>query len=309
MRRPSSFAPLLFAVLLVGGCSSGDGGSSDEGGDAVVEDSGASGHDGGATDVGTDASADSHAHADVASDAPPSDAPSDAASEARDAPDAPDTTVGDVVIGDLVIMPFGDSITGEPHTYREPLYGSLTTAGCTVHFVGSQTDVYATIPEKNHEGHPGFTIGDMAKSTDGWIAAAPAKIVLMMIGTNDIAWWYAGTAAEVGDAHAKLMDEILADEPGVWLIVASIPPESSTIVEPNKYDRADFTNLVNAEIEKHVDERIAAGKKVRFADVNAALTVADLRDGIHPTTAGYAKVADAWLHALQPIAACLGAKP
>jgi len=305
MRRIFVIASLSLALLVTGiGCSSGDGGASadDAGEDGPGSDTGAVASDAAPTDARdahSDAPTDSHAAGDVVTETA-ADAPTDTAT---------DTKVGDVVTGDLVIMPFGDSITGEPHTYREPLYGSLTSAGCTVHFVGSQTDVYATIPEKNHEGHPGFTIGDMAKSTDGWIAAAPAKIVLMMIGTNDIAWWYAGTAAEVGDAHAKLMDQILADAPGAWLVVASIPPESSTIVEPNKFDRADFTNLVNAEIEKHVDERIAAGKKVRFANVNAALTVADLRDGIHPTTAGYAKVSDVWLGALKPIAACLGATP
>jgi hypothetical protein len=210
---------------------------------------------------------------------------------------------------ELVIMPFGDSITGEPHTYREPLYTKLVAAGCTVKFVGSQTDVYASIPQKDHEGHPGFTIGDMAKSTDTWMSAHPPKIVLMMIGTNDIAWWYAGTAAEVADAHAKLLDQILADAPTAWVVAASIPPESSVIVEPNKYDRATFTNTVNAEIKKRIDARITAGKKVRFADVNAALTVADLRDGIHPTVPGYAKIADVWFTALKPIAGCLGGAP
>ena len=230
------------------------------------------------------------------------DAPLDAP---KDAPVKP----GDGAVSELVIMPLGDSITGEPHTYREPLYGKLTSAGCKVHFVGSQTDVYATIPEKNHEGHPGFTIGNIATSIDGWLKAAPPKIVLMMIGTNDIAWWYAGTAAEAADNHAKLLDQVLSDAPSAWVIVASIPPESSSIIEPNKVDRATLATQLNVEIKKRVQTRIDAGKKVRFADVNAALSVSDLRDGIHPTDAGYVKIADVWFKALQPIAGCLGGTP
>ena len=128
----------------------------------------------------------------------------------------------------LVIMPLGDSITGEPHTYRETLYGLLTTAGCAVHFVGSQYDQYATIPEKNHEGHPGWTIGNIAGSVDGWLLSTPPRYVLLMIGTNDVAWWCAQTGAQVADAHAALVDQILADAPGAWGIVASISPWTST---------------------------------------------------------------------------------
>jgi lysophospholipase L1-like esterase len=213
----------------------------------------------------------------------------------------------DVVTGELVIMPLGDSITGESHTYREKLYGKLTSAGCKVRFVGSQNDEWATIPEKNHEGHGGYTIAKIGAEIDGWLAATPPKVVLMMIGTNDVAWWYAGTAAEIGEAHAKLLDRVIAGTPaGTWVIVGSIPPESSAVVEPNKYDRAVFTGQVNGEIEKRVKERIAAGKKVRWADVNGALTVADLRDGIHPTEGGYGKIADVWFGAMRPIAGCLG---
>lgn len=205
----------------------------------------------------------------------------------------------------LVIMPLGDSITGEPHTYREALYTSLTAAGCTVSFVGSQVDQYATIPEKNHEGHPGFTIGNIAAGVDGWLAAAPPAYVLLMIGTNDVAWWCADSAATVADNHAALLDQILADVPNAWVVVASIPPESSQIIQPNNVDRAQLASDLNVQIKTRVQARIGAGKKVIWADVNAALTVADLRDGIHPTVDGYAKIAGVWQQALTPIAPCL----
>ena len=308
MRRLLALASMFIAL----GCSSADSTGQDDaatdppdtldGFDAAGGDGADVNADTRATDAATDTrtttdgAIDTHASSDA-----PTDAPTDLGVDAP-RPDAGPKT-------ELVIMPFGDSITGEPHTYREPLYGQLTAAGCTVRFVGSQTDTYATIPQKNHEGHPGFTIGDVAKSTDAWIAANPARYVLMLIGTNDIAWWYAGTAAEVADAHAALLDRILADSPDTWVVVGSLPPQSSVIVEPNKYDRAVFATTVNAEIKKRLDVRIAAGKNVRFADVNAALTVADLRDGIHPTTAGYAKLADVWFRALKPIAGCLATAP
>jgi hypothetical protein len=50
-----------------------------------------------------------------------------------------------------------------------------------------------------------------------------------------------------------------------------------------------------------VKARIAAGKKVRYADVNSVLTTADLYDGVHPTEVAHDKVAQVWFDALTPI--------
>ena len=65
-------------------------------------------------------------------------------------------------------MPLGDSITlGVNGGYRNGLWDRLAAAGKTIDYVGSQFDQYAKTPDKDHEGHPGFTIGNIAASTDG----------------------------------------------------------------------------------------------------------------------------------------------
>jgi len=48
-----------------------------------------------------------------------------------------------------------------------------------------------------------------------------------------------------------------------------------------------------------VDARAAAGQSVRFVDVNSVLTTADLYDGIHPTEAAHAKVAQKFLDGIR----------
>lgn len=58
--------------------------------------------------------------------------------------------------------------------------------------------------------------------------------------------------------------------PGAWVVVASIPPMSSSIIQPNNVDRAQLGRDYDIEIQKRVQARIAAGKKVRFADVSHA---------------------------------------
>lgn len=211
------------------------------------------------------------------------------------APAAPST-------GTLRVMPLGDSITlGVNGGYRNGLWTRLLAAGKKVDYVGSAVDQYAKAPDKDHEGHPGFTIGNIAASADGWLQSAAPDFVLLMIGTNDVAWWCAQTAAQVADQHALLIDQILARVPAAWVVVASIPPMSSGVIQPNNVDRAQLAAAYDAEILKRVQARIAAGRRVRFADVASVLAVSDLYDGIHPTEAAADKMAQVWFDALSPI--------
>jgi lysophospholipase L1-like esterase len=123
----------------------------------------------------------------------------------------------------------------------------------------------------------------------------------MMIGTNDVAWWCAQTGAQVADTNAALIDQILADLPNAWVVVASIPPLSSSIIQPNNVDRAQLGQDYNAALQQRVQARIAAGEHVRWADVYSVLSVSDLYDGVHPIQAAADKVAQVWFDALTPI--------
>jgi hypothetical protein len=71
------------------------------------------------------------------------------------------------------------------------------------------------------------------------------------------------------------------------------------IIQPNNIDRAALVQQFNAVIRRNVDARAAAGQRVRFVDVNSVLTTADLYDGIHPTEAAHAKIAQKFLDAIR----------
>ncbi|MGH7330066.1 MAG: GDSL-type esterase/lipase family protein, partial [Polyangiaceae bacterium] len=203
--------------------------------------------------------------------------------------------------GAIRIMPLGDSITlGVNGGYRDGLWDRLTNAGRTIDYVGSQSDEYTLVPDHDHEGHPGFTIGNIASSVDGWIATYQPTHVLLMIGTNDVAWWCAQSASDVADANGALIDQILNDEPGVWVIVGSIPPLTSQIIAPNNVDRAQLAADYDVQLQARVQARIDAGKRVKWADVHAVLSTSDLYDGVHPTQAASDKVAQVWYDALTP---------
>jgi lysophospholipase L1-like esterase len=206
------------------------------------------------------------------------------------------------------IMPLGDSITlGVNGGYRNDLYTGLLQNNCGVGYVGTQFDQWTRVADKDHEGHPGLAIGGIADSVNAWMAPTQPNIILLMAGTNDTAWWTNEDGAEIGAHHNALIEQLRTARPNAWIFVASIPPQSQVFIHgkpdgqntTTSVDRAVLTQQFNAVVRSNVNARIAAGQHVRFVDVNAALTTADLYDGIHPTEAAHAKVAQKFLDAIR----------
>ncbi len=191
------------------------------------------------------------------------------------------------------VMPLGDSITDGyniPGGYRTPLLPGLTAAGLPTDFVGSAQNGPSALADRDHEGHSGWRIDEIAGQVDGWLDRAQPDVILLMIGTNDMI-----QNRDVGGAPTRLgalLDRIAARRPSATVIVASLPPLS---------DRAQDARArtFNAALPGLVSTRAAQGRRVKFVDASARLTLADLADGVHPNAAGYAKLAELWLGALR----------
>ncbi|MBN2574048.1 MAG: hypothetical protein JXP73_05735 [Deltaproteobacteria bacterium] len=205
------------------------------------------------------------------------------------------------------ILPLGDSITEGCCTapmggYRIELFRQAMKDGKNITFVGSLSNGPDTVDgktfPKKHEGHGGWTIdtdsghsGISGTVTNNALANYKPHIVLLMIGTNDI-------NGNVDTANAptrlgKLMDDILSRAPDSLLVVASIIPSKNDGTNTNfqKY---------NAAIPGLVDTRAKAGKHVVFLDnykafsSNANYKTALLADNLHPNSAGYAVLGQAF---------------
>ena len=205
------------------------------------------------------------------------------------------------------VMPLGDSITlglippasGDWNDYavgcRQKLYIDLTTGGYTVDFVGSQQSGGLAVPpfEIDHEGHLGYyavggSPGDIASNVYNWLTANPADVVLLHIGTNDVA---AGTQS--ASSVSTILDNIYAYNPNITVVLARIIKEKGYETQVTQYNNDVAAMAANRILTK--------GNKIVIVDQENALDYADdmAIDGIHPNQLGYDKMSGVWLTALQ----------
>ncbi len=214
------------------------------------------------------------------------------------------------------IMPLGDSITlGVPVNggYRDPLMRSLTNAGFSFRFVGSQngytTTDLTTWTQQYHEGHSGYIIDGRTlypvsptrpgiyEAMSNYLASVSPSNILMMIGSNDINLdYYSTNAPERLSALISLISNPTNGlRPAARLYVASIiPMNTSTSTEPRVL-------AFNATIPGIVAAHQSNAENVVFVNMHDALTFADLSDALHPNATGYGKMAGAWFTALTGI--------
>jgi len=202
--------------------------------------------------------------------------------------------------GGVRVMPLGDSITEGtqvPGGYRIGLWQRLAAAGYRVDFVGTQFNGPAALGDHDHEGHPGWRIDQIDANITGWVRTTTPRTVLLHIGTNDVLQNFNLQGAP--NRLSALIDHITAAAPAADVFVATIIPLSSTGQEA-------AARTFNAAIPGIVQSKVNSGKRVHLVDMHAALTTADLIDGIHPTAGGYDKMAATWYAALRSVPGTIG---
>lgn len=191
------------------------------------------------------------------------------------------------------ILPLGDSITdgiGFSGGYRVELFRQALEAGKNITYVGGSmngpNEVGGETFPRNHEGHSGWTVQQIAD-----IVPAPAldeepHIILLHIGTNDMYQ----TPQGAPDRLDALIDELVADNPQALLVVSNIIPFPGS---------ASATDSYNGDIESIIMGHIEAGENVLFVDQFAGFPESELGDGVHPNQAGYERMAGKWWEAIE----------
>jgi lysophospholipase L1-like esterase len=196
--------------------------------------------------------------------------------------------------GVLQVWTLGDSITlGVQGGFRNDLYNLLAADGYAVDMVGTQYDDSTEIADKDHEGHVAWTIQKTLDDVDGWLAQiTPPDVVILWLGANDLAWWTNMTPAEHVSDFETLIDHLIAILPShATIVVSSLAPQSSTIVESVGLDRSQMSDDFNEELRDRIPDHPLYGERVYFADLRPTLSLDDLYDGIHPTREAHARIA------------------
>ncbi|WP_117207979.1 SGNH/GDSL hydrolase family protein [Allorhizocola rhizosphaerae] len=202
--------------------------------------------------------------------------------------------------GGVRVMPLGDSITEGtqiPGGYRNGLWQRLAANGYRVDFVGSQFNGPPSLGDHDHQGHPGWRIDQIDANIVRWLQVTNPRTVLLHIGTNDVLQNY--HLATAPSRLSTLVDRITATVPAADVFVATIIPLANA-------DQESKARSFNATIPAMVQSKVNAGKRVHLVDMHAALTTADLIDGVHPTAGGYDKMAATWLTALRSVPGSIG---
>nr|WP_232050751.1 SGNH/GDSL hydrolase family protein [Actinoplanes sp. OR16] len=187
-------------------------------------------------------------------------------------------------------MALGDSITGSPGCWRALLWQRLPAA--EVDFVG-------TLPAQGcgftydgeNEGHGGYLATNVANQNllPGWLSATDPDVVLMHFGTNDA--WSNLSPATILSAYTTLVGQMRAGNPNMKILVAQIIP----LNPPTCADCGQRVIDLNAAIPAWAAGLSTAASPITVVDQWTGFdTATDTYDGVHPNSAGDAKIANRW---------------
>ncbi|MBC7835277.1 MAG: hypothetical protein H7Y88_09290 [Phycisphaerales bacterium] len=213
------------------------------------------------------------------------------------------------------IMCVGDSITegfGGWASYRYPLWFDLQSDGIAADFVGPWTGYhicggapdsscfypqYLSTFDRHHAGYCGWRTDQVAAVIVNLASGAQPDIVLIHLGTNDIAQQ---GAAGVNNADLNLrliIQRLRSVRPNVSILLAQVIPLATT--QP----AAIHVAPLNARIATIVSELDTPASRVLLVDQNSGFDLSSMMqlDGVHPNTAGEQRMADVWRATLATI--------
>ncbi|KAF2674323.1 SGNH hydrolase [Microthyrium microscopicum] len=216
----------------------------------------------------------------------------------------------------LRINTLGDSITygvtGSPvgNSYRPELLKLLTAAGATVEYVGNAK---SGSPPQAHDGYPGATIAEIGQYGLKAMALKP-NVITLMAGTNDTPKGYSfpgdGFHGPEGaiDRMGKAIDALTARSPETVVLVATLTPMffEANLKDKDNQPKKRSTEIFNEALPAMIKTRVDGGKKVHLVTLpkmDFAKGGKDTQEGIHPSNAGYKKMAAAFFTGIEEAAA------
>ena len=199
----------------------------------------------------------------------------------------------------LSILPFGDSVTAgwtqldtlnpgniiNEAGYRGPLWYKFLYNNIPVNFIGPDNNGPASFPNPANAGYPGYTTGQLLGLLPGILTKGAPQDVLLLAGANDL-------------AQAVPQATTIANLAAMVNLIESVNPTTHIYLSQLFPLMRYSTTSLNDAISSLVSQLNTKGLNVSLVSQNS-LTLADVGDdGVHPTTAGYALIAQNWYDAI-----------
>ncbi|MBN1950908.1 MAG: T9SS type A sorting domain-containing protein [Bacteroidales bacterium] len=236
---------------------------------------------------------------------------------------------------EIKILPLGNSLTygyyngtvldGNRIGYRKKLYDLLNASGYNFDFVGHQYTGNFLFPDAENGGTLGIHDEELADVmsygyylNDGWdkvdvvypnqpyLNVYPADIILLHIGTND--WindeYYLHQVDDLHELFDAVDDYETSHNTEVLVIVAKIINAKNSFGDCSGNLTDWRVTFYNQQLTTVVNERIAAGDKVKLIDMQCGAGIdyySDMLNLNHPNQTGYDKMGQHWFNEIDNI--------
>jgi lysophospholipase L1-like esterase len=201
-------------------------------------------------------------------------------------------------------MAFGDSMTsGKPGTVYafgvEDYPGSYPTDLYTA-FVARYTAQSFVMSKQGWPGEPTSVAVTRLQST---LPAVKPEVVLLMDGANDLS---GGDPTAIAPAVANMRQMVVSSKTaGARVFLANLPPQVKGGSRAGGYALVPTYNVELAEVARETSVPLVDVYKALNTDPGSYIGP----DGLHPTTAGYQKIADTFFPAIQAALEVTGTTP
>ena len=203
-------------------------------------------------------------------------------------------------LGITRILAFGDSMTAGTVSAPLPTVFSLLDAGPAVSYpfklqslaMSRYTAQAITVLNAGRAGES-VTDSTTAGRFAGALSEAKPEVLLLMEGANDLNGLTPSVSATV-NAMEDMVRE--AQRRGIFVMLATIPPQRPG--PGSKATTPDLLSRYNAGLRTIAAKKAAEG--AQLIDANALFPVSLIgQDGLHPTEAGYDRLAEIFLDAIK----------
>jgi len=199
------------------------------------------------------------------------------------------------------ILPLGDSITrGDAmQGYRSILWSQMVDDHKDVNMVGSLSHGGPKGFDPQHEGHSGYTVRQLADALPGWLRYyPPPDVVLLHIGTNDLTRTQTTPITAMRQDLGRIITVLRVRNPSVRIFVAQIVPAKDAAA----YRRiAEYNQMIREVANRYHTTRAPVTVVDMFTGFDRQADLSS--DGVHPSRAGYRKMAGRWYSAIRSVPA------